>query len=80
MSMDDYDGDVILRDIEAYSFLTFVLQVRENPEKNLTQETCPGRGSNSGPLRDRCAYYHLFLILLIYTKYKQHLILVNRNE
>ena len=25
----------------------------EKPRKNLTQETCPDRGSNPGPLRDR---------------------------
>ena len=36
-----------------------VLQVRKNPEKNLTQETCPDRGSNPGPLRDKRACYHL---------------------
>ena len=29
----------------------------EKPRKNLTQETCPDRGSNLGPLRDRCACY-----------------------
>ena len=29
------------------------------PEKNLTQETCPDRGSNPGPLRDKRACYHL---------------------
>ena len=32
--------------LKAESFLTFVLQVKKNPEKNLTQETWPGRGSN----------------------------------
>ena len=31
----------------------------ENPRKNLTQETCPDRGSNLVPLRDRRACYHL---------------------
>ena len=31
----------------------------EKPEKNLTQETCPDRGSNPGPLRDKRACYHL---------------------
>ena len=40
------------------SFPTFVLQVRKNPEKN-TQETCPDRESNPGPLRDKRACYHL---------------------
>ena len=29
------------------------------PRKNLTQETCPERGSNPGPLRDKRACYHL---------------------
>ena len=28
----------------------FVLQVRKNPEKHLTKETCPDRGWNPGPL------------------------------
>ena len=32
--------------------------MRKNPEKNLTQETCPDRGSNPGPLRDKHACYH----------------------
>ena len=31
----------------------------EKPRKNLTQGTCPDRGSNPGPLRDRRACYHL---------------------
>ena len=31
----------------------------ENPRKNLTQETCPDRGSNPGPLRDRRICYRL---------------------
>ena len=31
----------------------------EKPRKNLTQETCPDRGSNPGPLCDRRACYHL---------------------
>ena len=39
----------------AHSFLTFVLQVRKNPERNLTQETCPDWGSNPGLLHDRRA-------------------------
>ena len=40
------------------TFLTFVLQMRKYPEKNLAQETCPDRGSNPGPLRDKRACYH----------------------
>ena len=52
-------GMMITGTLWAKSFPTFVLQVRKNPEKNLTQETCPGRGSNPGPLRDRRTCYHL---------------------
>ena len=33
--------------------------------KNLTQETCPDRGSNPGPLRDRHACYRLFHISVL---------------
>ena len=32
--------------------------------KNLTQETCPDRGSNPGPLHDKRACYHLLLMEL----------------
>ena len=60
MMMDDYDGQMIFGDLVGLSFLTFVLQMRKNPEKNLTQETCPDRGSNPGPLCDKRACYHLF--------------------
>ena len=59
MMMDDNDGQMIFGDLGAYRFLTPVLQVRKNPEKNLTQGTCPDRGSNPGPLRDKRACYHL---------------------
>ena len=31
-----------------------------NPRKKLTKGTCPDRGSNPCPLRDRCACYRLF--------------------
>ena len=31
----------------------------EKPRKNFTQETCPDRGLNPGPLRDKRACYHL---------------------
>ena len=51
---DDYGGQMI------FGFLTFVWQVRKNPEKTLTDETCPDRGSNPDPLRDRQACYRLF--------------------
>ena len=33
--------------------------MRKNPDKNLTQESYPDRGSNPGPLRDRRACYRL---------------------
>ena len=60
MSDDDNEGQIIFGDLGAESFLTFVLPVRKNHEKYLTQETCPDRGSNLGPLRDRRAWYRQF--------------------
>ena len=53
---DDYDGQMIFGDLggpKASRHLSY------RWGKNLTQETCPDRGSNSGPLRDRLACYHL---------------------
>ena len=35
------------------------LKDEEKPRKNLTQETCPDRGSNPGTLRDRRTCYRL---------------------
>ena len=32
----------------------------EENEKNITQETCPDRGSNPGPLLNKHACYRLF--------------------
>ena len=57
--MDDYDGQMIFGHLGGQSFLTLVLQMRKNPDENLTQETCPDRGSNLGPLRDSRACYRL---------------------
>ena len=33
----------------------------EKPRKNLSEESCPDRGSNPGPLRDRRTCYHLLV-------------------
>ena len=40
-------------------FPDICLTGEEKPRKNVTQETCPDRGSNPGPLRDKRACYHL---------------------
>ena len=55
-----YDGQMIFGDLGGLKFPDICLTGEENPEKeNLTQETCPDRGSNPGPLRDKRACYHL---------------------
>ena len=59
MSMDDNDGQMVFGDLGSLKFPDICLAGEENPEKNFTQETCPDRGSNPGPLRDRRACYHL---------------------
>ena len=56
---DDYDGQMILGDLGGLKFPEICLAGEEKPRKNLTQETCPNRDSNPGPLRDKRACYHL---------------------
>ena len=56
---DDDDGQMIFGDLGGLKFPDICLIGEEKPRKNLTQETCPDRGSNPGPLRDKRACYHL---------------------
>ena len=56
---DDYDGQVIFGDLGGLKFPDICLTSEEKPRKNLTQETCPDRGSNPGSLRDKRTCYHL---------------------
>ena len=60
MMMDDYDGQMIFGDLVSLKLPDIRLTGEENLRKNLTQETCPDRGSNSGLLRDKRASYYLF--------------------
>ena len=50
--------------------------------KNLTQETCPDRGSNPGPLRDRRACYRLLHIggQLVIKLIKSYYLISNRKS
>ena len=57
MSDDDNDSQMRFGDLEG---LKICLIGEEKPRKNLTQESCPDRGSNPGSLRDRRACYRLF--------------------
>ena len=50
---------MIIGDLVGLKFPDICLTDEEKPRKNPTQETCPDRGSNPGPLRDRRACYHL---------------------
>ena len=54
-SDDDNDGQMIFGDLGGLKLPDICLTSEEKPRKNLTQETCPDRGSNPGPLRDRRA-------------------------
>ena len=54
MSVDNNDGQMIFGDLGGLKLPDICLAGEENPEK-----TCPYRGSNPGPLRDRRACYHL---------------------
>ena len=55
MRMDDYDGQMIFGDLGGLKHPDICLTGEEKPRKNLTQETCPDRGSNPGPVRDKRA-------------------------
>ena len=57
--MDDYGGQMIFGDLVGLKLPDIRLTGEEKPRKNLTQETCPDRVSNPGPLRDKRACYHL---------------------
>ena len=59
MMIDDNDGQMIFGDLVGLKLPDICLTGEEKPRKNLTQETCPDRGSNPGPLRDRRACYRL---------------------
>ena len=60
MTDDDNDGQMIFGDLGGLKFPEICLTGEEKPrKKKLTQETCPDRGSNPGPLHDRRACYRL---------------------
>ena len=59
MCDDDNDGQMIFGDLGGLKFPDICLKGEEKPRKNRTQKTCPDRGSNPGPLREKRAYYHL---------------------
>ena len=50
---------MIFGDLVGLKLPEICLTEQENPPKNLTQETCPNRGLNPGPLRDRRVCYRL---------------------
>ena len=56
---DDNDGQIIFGDLMGLKLPDICLTGEENPEQNLAQETCPDRGSNPGPLRDKRACHRL---------------------
>ena len=51
ISDDDNDGQMIFGDLGGPEASDICLTGEEKPRKNLTQETCPHRGSNPGPLK-----------------------------
>ena len=55
----DYGDQMIFGDLVGLKFPDISFTGEEKHRKNLTQETCPDRGSNPGPLRDKRACYHL---------------------
>ena len=62
MMIDDNDGQMIFGDLVGLKLPDIRLTGEEKPRKTLTQETCPDRGPNPGPLRDKRACYHFLLL------------------
>ena len=56
---DENDGQMTFGDFGGLKRPDICLTGEKKPWKNLTQETCPDRESNPGPLRDRRACYRL---------------------
>ncbi|PSN32609.1 hypothetical protein C0J52_26150 [Blattella germanica] len=56
---DDHDGQMMSGDRLGLKFPDICLMGEEKPQKNLTQDTCPDRESNPGPLRERRIRYPL---------------------
>ena len=83
MSDDDNDGHMIFGDFGGLKLPDIYLIGEEKPRKNLTQEICPDRGSNPGPLRDRRACYRLAhsggLVISSYIKINYHEFSISRN-
>ena len=50
---------MIFVDLVSLNLPDICLTGEEKPRKNLTQETCPDRGSNPGAVRDRRSCYRL---------------------
>ena len=59
MSGDDNVDQKIFGDLGGLKLPDICLTGEEKPQKNLTQETCPDRGLNPGPLHGRCSCYRL---------------------
>ena len=59
MIMDDYDGQMMFRDLVGLKLPDIRLTDEEKPRKKPHQETCPDWESNPGPLRGKRACYHL---------------------
>ena len=57
--MNDYGGQMILGGPWGLKLPDICLTDEEKPRENLTQKTCPDRGSNPGPLRDRRACHYM---------------------
>ena len=59
MILNDYDGQMIFGELVGLKLPDIRLTGEEKPRKNITQETCPDRESNPGPLRGKRACYRL---------------------
>ena len=82
MMTDDNDGQMIFGDLVGLKLPDICLTDEEKPRKNHTQETCPDRGSNPGPLCDRhacCGLVHSGGLDFV-IEYRSHCIYLMRGR
>ena len=82
---DDNASQMIFGDLGGLKLPDICLTGEEKPRKSLTQETCPDRGSNPAPLRDKRACWPttvddlLFIYFIYLSSLRNNMATVHEN-
>ena len=80
MNMDDNDGHMIFGELGGLKLPDICLTGEEKPRKKLTKETCPDRGSNPGPLREKRAAIHCYQLWFHVQSYDNYSLQNNNHK